>query len=286
VRLNRNERNLGLIAHIYHRLELIDTDIVIGSAGDDVSEPTRVEELMAAWARDPAADAVCSGATYIDASGKVLGVQRTPPSVHYQGLRERLLGRLILRTNFLYGANAGWKRSLYLDYPKIPSGVAEDMVIGVRALLGGGIAFVDKPLVRYRKHDSNLWSVNSVAPGQESETLYQRRAAMTLLSAKQHEIDLDHAMAVGKLDKAVVESLRPVFRVHRLLAEIAGETRPDNAQYVAHLLARDWIATRRMSRTRLTPWRFSEAKLLQYAQGFLRRFVREDIAADARGTSG
>jgi len=105
---------------------------------------------------------------------------------------------------------------------------------------------------------------------------------MTLLSAQQHEIDLDHAMAAGILDAGVADSMRPLFRVHRLLAEVASGTAPDNAHYVGHLLAREWIAARQTSRTRLTPWRFTEEKMLRFARGLMKRLTRRDIDAESR----
>lgn len=43
--LNRNSRNLGVGAHINRIVELCSGDFIVASAGDDVSEPERAEEL-------------------------------------------------------------------------------------------------------------------------------------------------------------------------------------------------------------------------------------------------
>ena len=47
--LNRNEKNLGLTAHVSRVMALATGDFVVQNAGDDVSHPERVARLVAAW---------------------------------------------------------------------------------------------------------------------------------------------------------------------------------------------------------------------------------------------
>ena len=49
VRLNHNERNLGLGGHVNRCMELVRGELVVVAAGDDISVPRRTETLVKAW---------------------------------------------------------------------------------------------------------------------------------------------------------------------------------------------------------------------------------------------
>src|SRR5260370_29744892 len=51
VLLNRNETNLGLIGHVNKSFELSSGELIVAAAGDDISLPDRVSEIVDAYER-------------------------------------------------------------------------------------------------------------------------------------------------------------------------------------------------------------------------------------------
>lgn len=148
VRLNRNESNLHIGAHIQKVAELSSGELIVVNAGDDLSEPHRVERLVAAWlAGSPRPDLLHSDARSLSPDG-VLGEVMKPSA--------------LLRTNptplqlaaggeGVMGATQAWSRTLFERFPPLGRDIhCEDRILPFRAALGGGIAYVAEPLVQYR----------------------------------------------------------------------------------------------------------------------------------------
>jgi glycosyltransferase involved in cell wall biosynthesis len=53
LRINRNPVNLGMGAHYQHVLGMAEGRYLVLAAGDDISEPSRVEEVAALALQDP-----------------------------------------------------------------------------------------------------------------------------------------------------------------------------------------------------------------------------------------
>lgn len=146
--LNRNERNLGIGAHLSRLVERSRGELLFVAAGDDVSLPQRVETVVAAWlASGKRLDLIASAMTDIDAAGTSHGL--IVPS----DLQDwRTLDDWAAKPPFVVGAAQAWTRRLFDRYGPLPAGtVAEDLVMVFRAIAGGGALTLREPLVRYRR---------------------------------------------------------------------------------------------------------------------------------------
>ena len=125
VRLNRNERNLGIGAHLSRLASLARGELLFVAAGDDVSLPRRCELVVQAWlAHGRRPDLIAGRLVDIDASGRVHG--EIVPSA----LQEwRSLADWAARPPFVVGAAQAWTRRLHEHFGPLPEGtVAEDLV--------------------------------------------------------------------------------------------------------------------------------------------------------------
>jgi glycosyltransferase involved in cell wall biosynthesis len=141
----KNEQNLGIGAHINKLMQLARGEIIVASAADDISLPERVETLVAEWLKtDCTVDMLHSQVMKMTPDGQII---QHNYSVNHQcsELSE------FIKTNVIIGASEAWTRRLYDRFgPLNPEVVHEDRTIGFRALLGGGIRFIETPLVKYR----------------------------------------------------------------------------------------------------------------------------------------
>lgn len=151
--LNRNPKNLNIGGHVNRVMELVEGDLVVPAAGDDISEPHRTETVVARWlASGRRAMSLHSATTHIDESGAPLGVHGYPSP-------ERLSSRddIARKGLSVLGASHCWAREVFTRFgPMLPEIVNEDSVIPFRSALLGEIAYLDEPLVRYRVNQS-LW---------------------------------------------------------------------------------------------------------------------------------
>jgi glycosyltransferase involved in cell wall biosynthesis len=147
IRLNRNPANLGLIAHVNKLVEISSGELIVAAAGDDVSLPHRVERLVAAYeSSQPKPTLLHSSAKTIDQDGNAVGMLAPP----FAQVTPTLAS--IAEAEAVYiGATGCWHRDLFRAFGPIQQPDAyEDLVLGFRAALNGGMAYVRDPLVEYR----------------------------------------------------------------------------------------------------------------------------------------
>lgn len=149
LRLNRNTQNLGLIHHVNHLHELADADLLVVAAGDDISLPTRTSALVQAFrAAAGRAYSFHSAVQTIDEQGQVTGLWR-PPLTELQPDPAHWMTSM----STLIGASHAWTRELFTSFgPICQQGAYEDLVLAYRAMLLGGLQYLDTPLVQYRQN--------------------------------------------------------------------------------------------------------------------------------------
>jgi glycosyltransferase involved in cell wall biosynthesis len=144
--VRRNRKNSGIGQHYNEAIAASTGDIIITAAGDDISEPTRVSQLIEAWesaGRTP--DLLSSHFTIIDSNGR-----------KWDRVQTHDLGRASLSSwskghPFTVGATHAFTRRLFDEYGPLGADVwYEDPVILLRALMSGGAITVPQPLVHYR----------------------------------------------------------------------------------------------------------------------------------------
>lgn len=146
--LNRNPANLGIARHVERIMELASGEFIVESAGDDIALPERTKRLVGAWlASDRRALAVHSEKQDIDEAGQPLPF--APRSDILAGITPL---EMLQKKHTMIGATLGWSREVYDRFGPISDIAAfHDYPICFRALLlGGEVAYLPEPLVRYR----------------------------------------------------------------------------------------------------------------------------------------
>lgn len=148
LQLNRNDRNLGIGAHLSLLAQKAGGELLVVAAGDDVSLPQRVQRIVEAWlAHDRRPDLIASALADIDADGRVHG-EIVPGDL----ARYTSLAQWAAEPPHVVGAAQAWTKRLFDRFGPLPPGtVAEDLVMVFRAIGSGGAITLREPLVQYRR---------------------------------------------------------------------------------------------------------------------------------------
>lgn len=151
IRLNRNQPNLNIPGHVNRVIELAQGELVVLAAGDDISRPDRTSLLAAAWLKDDRlTDCVFSNCNDVDESGKFIQHRKVWRDIFDDLPSVARYGAVIL------GAPCAWTKRLFLKWGGLRTDLtAEDSTLTVRALLSGGVSYVDDYLVDYRRSNSS-----------------------------------------------------------------------------------------------------------------------------------
>lgn len=152
--LNRNQKNLGVINHI----NLVFSQFAIGEliviqAGDDISECSRVEEMVKIWKKHRPSALYCN-AVLINENGENIG--------DWNVINKKIDGKVTIEMNKMtsprfYGAGAAYDRNVFLSFGLLPNDIRnEDFNLAWRAFMMSGIYYIPDRLLRYRKHGENL----------------------------------------------------------------------------------------------------------------------------------
>ncbi len=215
VRLNRNERNLGVGAHTDLVMAMAQGEMVVLAAGDDISESDRVGTIARAWRSSPR-NVLClaSHAVGIDEGGH--GDQLVTPCSFGSNVDAMKLAHT---GEALLGATLAVHRRLLDIFGPIGSEIrtCEDTVLSFRAALAGDIVVVEQPLVRYRRHASSLMGTTApIAAGNDAFVAGLDRMLRGLLATRRRQLaDLE---AGGAL-RADAAKLRVVLTGHLTRAE-------------------------------------------------------------------
>lgn len=150
IRLLRNANNCGVRVSFERALRACRGQTIFLSDQDDVWLPGKVEALTTALASG--AVLAISDASVIDGEGRVV-----EPSFMARrgGFHGGFLDTLV--KNRYLGCAMAFRRELLADVLPIPSAVPmHDMWIGALASLRGRVAYVDRPLMQYRRHGANV----------------------------------------------------------------------------------------------------------------------------------
>jgi hypothetical protein len=163
--------------HVNRIVELSQGALILTAAGDDISFPERTLVTYEAWEYTKrAATSLHSGIIQINSIGAPV------KEVFNQGQQRRDSGRVIeqkasiveyVRTlePLIYGCANAFARELYKVFGNLPDEVIhEDNALGFRSLLAGRVFYIDRPLVKYRVHDDNIY-ISSRAKKSDLESL-------------------------------------------------------------------------------------------------------------------
>lgn len=163
---NRNEKNLGIGAHINRIVDISSGEWIVCAAGDDVSLPNRTDRLMASVTCS--AFSIYSNLNLIDERGDNIGVFVTAGNTNALSIGEAVQRKGV----YIIGASHAFKREQFRRFGRIDDRVVrEDEVISFRSLLLGDVLYIPDCLVNYRIHNGNI----SVTKRDKSLKLAQQR---------------------------------------------------------------------------------------------------------------
>lgn len=169
---SRNEKNVGIGLHFQKIMtELVSGELVVASAGDDVSSTNRVSRIVDMWLKNGKPAFIAHNFTEIDELGKPCPNTRSIQYHHQQdpsklAPTDRLLSYIANPYPIPFiGAAVAYTRELYTSYdiPIFPVPF-EDHIMYFRALLTGDIFYFNEKLVKYRRHSNNFSSENRQHP--------------------------------------------------------------------------------------------------------------------------
>lgn len=148
VRINRNETNQGIGAHLSQLVDMASGELLFVAAGDDLSESTRCERVVAAWlAHGGKPDLIACDLQSMDGSGNILSVINVDDLARWTNL-DGWMDHL----PYVVGAGHTWHRRLFERFGSMNKGVRmEDQIMTFRAIVSGGAITVAEPLVKYRQ---------------------------------------------------------------------------------------------------------------------------------------
>jgi glycosyltransferase involved in cell wall biosynthesis len=286
--LNQNPTNAGLASHSNRIFSLARGELVVLNAGDDISLPHRVAAIAQAWeASGRKSFGVHSRVLDMDDSGRVQG--ETPSGLR-RGVFQFEDGLAAVKQFMreeqpvILGCTAAWHRALFDKFGPLPLDVMyEDMTLGFRARLLGGMAFIDDPLVLYRLHDANVHHADFHAP-----------ASLAFLRAEEQrrKVGLERRLAAARCFQADVATARSGkmlgdSELQEVAAAVAGFARSHEAElsfrnaswfgrlaYYPELKRRSTVqtaATGNLSHLLLPRWMYFAARMLKSRMRELRR---------------
>lgn len=210
VRLNRNAENLGLIRHVNALQTMADADLLVASAGDDISLPQRVSTLVAAYHQHRGtAYSFHSSVITMDAAGHDTGLCRPPLTDDHPDPADWMNAMATL-----IGATQALTRPLFEVFGPITEQDAyEDLVLAFRAMLLGGLHFIDTPLLRYRE---NVGMSSRLIKRDHRQWLH-RRLRLEPAVLRQRQLD---CLTVGRHDLAAALAREAAGRTLTLRIEL------------------------------------------------------------------
>lgn len=152
VRIERNERNSGVICSFEKALRLARGDILFLSDQDDLWLPGKLEKVIKIFESSPDVTLVASDAKIIDASGAVVA----PSFFAQRGSFAPGVFHNLVKNKYL-GCTLAFRRSMLEHFLPIPRDVPmHDMWFGILNDVYGKTYYIDEPLIAYRRHGKNV----------------------------------------------------------------------------------------------------------------------------------
>jgi len=207
IHVRRNEFNMGLSNHVNKVFDNSHGRIFIIAAGDDVSLPTRTDISVSLFNKHKNASSVLLSADLINSHGDVIGekfINKEGDECSLQNIQDLLSWR-----HTTFGASRAIKRTVYTAFGELNSNCpTEDTPLLLRSLILGDNVKCRTKGIKYRKHDSNLSSIESIM-GMDLGAIYS-----------QYLDDVDKASCENLAPESVLKRIRNWILVDRKVREI------------------------------------------------------------------
>ena len=154
-----NPNKLGITRNFERAISLTRGDLIFLSDQDDLWYPTKVRDMLAAFARDPDLQLLHTDARLVNQAGTALGatlfdaLELTP--IERQQEHDGDAFDAFLRRNLVTGATAAFRRELFEAARPFPAEWLHDEWLAIIGAAIGRVDFLDFPLIDYRQHDHN-----------------------------------------------------------------------------------------------------------------------------------
>ena len=172
IKINKNNINLGLASNFNKAMNDSSGDIIVISAGDDISLSHRVKSTVEFFNSYPNATAVLLSARKIDENGKLIGEIKLIDSEVME--KEQDLNDLFKWKSVTFGATRAIRREVYSIFGNLRSECpTEDTPLLVRSLLLGTNVITNNIGILYRQHEKNLGRPESINK-MDTNQIYQQ----------------------------------------------------------------------------------------------------------------
>jgi glycosyltransferase involved in cell wall biosynthesis len=189
--LNRNEKNLGLGQHFNRVMDMAKGELIVMAAGDDISLPNRTDDLVNEWIASGKPSGICSDIISINQNGIIIDKDRDSWLLEKIGIiNESENGKsycVYINHPFfcLLGGSAAWSKNCWDIFGNINSDVInEDVVMSFRSSLAAGLHISKNKLVKYRRHDSNLYNYESPNQLSNIDEYFKMENALMIKAAR------------------------------------------------------------------------------------------------------
>lgn len=226
IKFIRNTVNGGLAQSLNNAVSASSGEILMAAAGDDESLPQRCQELVDAFAAGDHISCVYSNAQTIDERGAFQHIYYRLPT------RKMHLRRFNEPHTSIHGATAAYRRRVFDVFGPLDVGVgSEDRILALRSAILGNVEYLHQPLVRYRRHGTNLFHGAAARSRQSLEEwlAYEERMSGWLVGIFKNRLrDLDTALALFPKQRGELAAVRrktATFLMHSQ-AELAMHRQP------------------------------------------------------------
>ncbi len=177
ITINRNEKNLGLIAHVNKIIRAAAGKIIIMAAGDDISIPKRTECIIERYLNNgEELMTVHSSAVKIDKDGASLGIYIPPVIDQKLSASEDPAGY-----GGVIGATFSLRKSIFTTFGDISiPDTYEDLIIAFRSHLCGKMEYIEEPLVLYRFNQGIHAKELAIGSGTTAFKILRRKNSLKL----------------------------------------------------------------------------------------------------------
>lgn len=221
VRLSPNPQNLGMNRSFERAMALCRGEFIAPSDQDDVWLPDKLQTLLGAIG---AADLAYCDSAYIDEAGQPSGL-RVSDDLQMLSGREPLRFAL---DNSVSGHAMLLRRDLFERARPLPPSLYYDWTLAMFAAARGGVMYVDRPLVQFRRHGNAFSSLGKHGQARKTDR-YRRwigdRAALletlagTAFDTQGRARRLADALALASAGKTRWPLLRTIWNERVALAQ-------------------------------------------------------------------
>lgn len=225
IRLNQTSKNKCILGHFFDLIDLAKGELLVLSAGDDISKPNRVTETVKAW-QEKSAVGIFSNYERIDERGI------SSNSVYSPNNKSKLLATVFKDEDGvdIHGASSAYDMNFLKSLPRVGGRFFfEDVFMSFMInLFDEKLVKIDEPLVLYRSHSGSISnaqsknpSLSSVREAEKRSSYYTGNQANLFVSLRNIAINIPHGKINDTFDLKSFDDYIDKLKVHSSWAELS-----------------------------------------------------------------